>query len=337
MSRLSAMTLRPYQLLCAVCSLGEREPGVNDGRTEAILAVVRRAPDTPITLRCNAGDVFVYQAPGTADDTPEGAEFNIRRDMEILCKLNLMPGCTLPARIIFHRVFETIEEVSGICGYSSVTCDEWKGCPTASSGNYERGREKGPEAIIPARDEEEMKKEKTDSLEAVYRAEAISVRPHILLCAVCQYGGGTRPPFPEDNLPELIELILKKPDTLITLAPYADWMMCAPCPYRVPELNGCVNNKGSGGLPNQMRDLRVLQKLGLTYGATVKAGDLYKLVFERIPGTLAVCRIEHSKPSVWWCGCGAATTNSESHDKGRQMLMDEFGRVTPNKADAGDA
>ena len=41
--------------------------------------------------------------------------------------------------------------------------------------------------------------------------------------------------------------------------------MCAPCPSRAAKCNGCVNNKGSGGLPNQMRDLRVLQKLGLHY------------------------------------------------------------------------
>ena len=325
MSPPSGMTLRPYRLLCAVCSLGEGDPKASNERAEDILASVRRAPDTPITLRCNAGDVFAYQHPGTADDTPEGTEFNMRRDIEILHKLNLFPGCTLPARIIFHRVLETIDDVLGICGYSSVTSDSWKGCLKANSGNYRKGREKGIEAIVPPRDKEEMKKEKAESLEAMYRAEAISVRPHILLCAVCQYGGGTRPPFPPDNLPELIELILKEPDTLITVAPHADWMMCAPCPDRAPGLNGCVTNKGSGGLPNQMRDLRVLQKLGLTYGHTLKARDLYRLILERIPGTFEICRLEHSKPSVWWTGCGAATTNSESYDKGRKMLMTAMG------------
>jgi hypothetical protein len=279
----------------------------------------------PITLRCNVGDVFAYQDTGTADDTPEGAEFNEKRDLEILYKLNLIPGCTLPARIIFNRVLDTIEEVSGICGYPSLTSDSWKGCPKANSGDYERGREQGIEAIIPTRDKDEMNRDKEESLAAMYEAEAISIRPHILLCAVCQYGGGTRPPFPEDNLPELIELILKKPDTLLTMAPCADWMMCAPCPYRAPGLNACVNNNGSGGLPNQMRDLRVLQKLGLTYGSESKARDLYKLIFKRIPGTLEICRIGHSRPSVWWSGCGAATANSESYDKGRKMLMTAMG------------
>jgi len=208
MSGYSAMTLRPYRLLCAVCSLAESASGVADERTGKILEAVRKTPDMPITLRCNVGDVFAYQDTGTADDTPEGAEFNLKRDLEILHKLNLIPGCTLPARIIFNRLLDTIEEVSGICGYPSVTSDSWKGCPKANSGDYERGREQGIAAIIPARDENEMKRDKAESLAAMYKAEAISIRPHILLCAVCQYGGGTRPPFPEDNLPELIELIL---------------------------------------------------------------------------------------------------------------------------------
>jgi len=74
-----------------------------------------------------------------------------------------------------------------------------------------------------------------------------------------------------------------------------------------------------------MRDLRVLQKLGLTYGSTLKARDLYQLIFTRISGTLEICRIEHSKPSVWYTGCGSATTNRESYDRGRKLLMDAFG------------
>ena len=322
----SEMMLRPYQLLCAICSLGEGESGGTDERSGVILEAVRENPDMPIALRCNAGDVFAYQDPGTADDTPQGSEFNVRRDLEILYKLNLYPGSTLPARIILNRVLETIEEVSGVCRYPSVTSAAWQGCPKADSGNYEKGREKGIEAIIPPRTKGDMKVDKEGSLAAMYSAEAIKVRPHILLCAVCQYGSGIRPPFPEDNLPELIELILKEPDTLITMAPYADWMICAPCPCRAPALNGCVNNKGSGGLLNQLRDLRVLQKLGLTYGSTLQARDLYKLIFTRIAGTLEICRIEHSKPSVWWTGCGAATTTSQCYDKGRQMLIDELGK-----------
>ncbi len=33
----------------------------------------------------------------------------------------------------------------------------------------------------------------------MYAAGAIRTRPHILLCAVAQYGRGIRPPFKDDN------------------------------------------------------------------------------------------------------------------------------------------
>ena len=42
-------------------------------------------------------------------------------------------------------------------------------------------------------------------------ADAIPVRPHILVCAVCQYGEGSRPPYETDNLPEMLQFILKNP------------------------------------------------------------------------------------------------------------------------------
>lgn len=322
MTTISGLTVRPYRLLCAVCAVDDE---TMEAATTALLDHVRADPDAPVTLRCNAGDIFGYQDCGTADDTPEGAAFNVRRDLEILHKLDLFPGVTMPARMLFHRLLEQIEDNEGVCGYSTVTSTEWTGCPKAHSGCYQRGRAKGIEALIPPRPAEEMEREKQASLSAMQSADAIRVRPHILLCAVCQYGQGIRPPYPEDNLPELFELFLHKPDTRITLVPYADWMMCAPCPYRCPELNACVNNRGAGGLSNQMRDLRVLQKLGLTYGSTLTARELYRLIFARISGTLEICRLEHADPSVWYTGCGTATTNSESYARGKELLMAELG------------
>ena len=41
------MTLRPYQLLCAVCSLGEKTPGTIDKRIKNILAYVKRTQQGP--------------------------------------------------------------------------------------------------------------------------------------------------------------------------------------------------------------------------------------------------------------------------------------------------
>ena len=321
----SGMSLRPSQLLCALCSLGESSSGPEDEQLTEVLARVRETPDMPITLRCSVGDIFGYQDPVAEGEAPEGFECDRRRDLDVLLRLNLPPGATLTARILFNRLLDRITTVSGICDYDTVTSDAWKGCPKARSGRYEKARERGIEAIIPPRSEEEMEREKKASLAAMLQAEAIPVRPHILLCAVCQYGGGVRPPFKPDNLPELLQLILQKPNTRITMAEAADWMMCAPCPNRAPRLNACVNVKGSGGLTNQLRDLRTLQRLGLTYGATMNAKELFRLILERIPSTLDVCRLDSPAPSVWWDPCGERTTNNPEYEKGREMLMKELG------------
>lgn len=322
------LVVRPYQLLCIVCSLGEDELMPKEARLKGFRERIRNTPDMPVALRCNAGDEFFYQDPGLEDDTPEGPEFNRKRDMDILQRLDLAPGSILPARVLFGRVLKAIPSVSGICGYDTVTSEAWRGCPRAKSGCYERGHAKGIDAIIPPRSQEVMKEDKGTSLQDMYHADTIRIRPHILLCAAAQYGGGTRPPFEPDNLPEMIQHILKNPETPITLVSGADWMMCAPCPSRVPELNACVCGAiYSGGLYNEMKDLNVLRALGLTYGTTMKAREIYALIFQRIPNTAGVCALDSTVAdiSVWRDGCGGRPDPCPDYKKGVEMLMKEFG------------
>ena len=321
------LIVRPYQLLCIVCSLGEGGSVPKAAGVKELVDKIRNNPDMPIALRCNAGDEFFYQDPGTENDTSEGAEFNKKRDMDILQRLDLAPGSILPARILLGRLFKTIRSVSGICNYDTVTAEAWRGCRRAKSGCYEKGLAKGIEAIIPPRSQEAMKEDKKASLRDMYEAEAIKIRPHILLCAVSQYGEGVRPPFAPDNLPEMIQHILKNPETPITLVSGADWMMCGSCPDRVGEFNACVcGTICSGGLYNAMKDLNVLQALGLTYGTTMKAREIYKLIFERIPQTAGVCALDGSIAdlSVWRDGCGADPEPCPNYKKGREMLMKEL-------------
>lgn len=320
----STMSLRPYQVLCLICSFGEDDAGPKDGRLNEILDAVRERPDRPVALCCNAGDVYAYQDPGLAEDTPESAEFNRKRDMDILEKLDLAPGSILPARTVLRSTLKSIPTCAGICGYETVTSDAWRGCPKAKNGYYEKGVAKGIDAIIPPRSASEMARDKEASLKDMYAADVIAIRPHILLCAVAQYGGGTRPPFEPDNLPEMIQHFIRRPDTLVTLVREADWMMCAPCPSRVSELNACVCGQiGSGGLYNELKDLNVLQALGLTYGATMEAKDMYSLIFERIPSVDGICALTNGLPdtSVWRDGCGAKAEPCPNYAKGRDELM----------------
>ncbi len=331
------LTIRPYQLLCTVCSLGEEghEPVRQYEKARQIRDAIRRNPDVPVTLACHAGALYSFQDSGTGEDTPEGDEFNRKRDLDVLQILGLAPGSTLPARALFELLLKGLPTVSGICGYDTVTGEAWKGCPKAAGDNYEKGFEKGIKALIPPRTEEEMAKEKVTSLQALYAASVVPVRPHILVCAVCQYGEGLRPGYKDDNLPELLDLILnRKPDLEIKMAKGADWMMCAPCPGRNPELNCCTHVMGSGELDSQKRDLNLLQKLGLKFGSTMKARDLYRLIFERITTTHGIpdiCIKYNTMPSVWWdecCGYLFQGNPRAKYEKGRREMMKKLNLTT---------
>ena len=299
-------------------------------------------------LNCNAGDIFSYQDPGIEDDTIKGSEFNRSRDLEILHKLDLMPGAILPARLILFRIFDRIKNVTEICGYKEINSDKWIGCEKAKNGYYKKAIQnvlignrdcyrdfykdikKGKRSIIIEKKEEELDIEKKKSLEAMFQAKEISVRPHILLCAVEQYAEGIKPPFENDNLPEMLQHIIKNPNLNIKLVQGADWMMCAPCPMRDTRLNACtLAVQGGGGLSNQLRDLRMLKILGLKFGTSMKAKDLYKLIFKRIKTTNKICTFEGIFPSVWEERCAVDNLNwtkegkeNEMYKNGRVMLMD---------------
>jgi hypothetical protein len=325
----ATLSVRPYQLLCAICSLGDPDVPAQAGAAE-FLRAVREQPDRPLAIRCNCGDVYHYQDPGPAADTPEGVDFNRKRDLDILQRMNWPPGIILPARAAFLSVHRTITTSAGLCGYGAPTADAWRGCPRAAAGFYEKGREKGVAAVIPRRTEEEMAREKAASLKAMREAAEITLRPHLLLCAVCQYAGGTRPPFKPDNLPEFLEMLLtERPDVPVRLVRQADWMMCAPCPNRSPGLNACVNILGSGGMSNEKRDLDLLQRIGLTFGSVMKARDLYRLIFARITTSHGLCSREGSPcPSVWWdrnCGEADPELRHKLYEQGRALLMERLG------------
>jgi hypothetical protein len=187
-------------------------------------------------------------------------------------------------------------------------------------------------SLIVPRTKEERAEAKKNSLEAMRQADAIPVRPHILVCAVCQYGTGSRPPYETDNLPEMLQFILKNPKARIKMADNADWMMCAPCPsmqkHAMYDFPVCVNGSGCAGLTSQLRDVRVLQVLGLQYGNVVNGRELYRRILGRITSTVPICGTISKgvyKPSVWWSECGHHSVSLPEYVKGREELIKEFG------------
>src|SRR5512137_62474 len=96
-------SVRPYQLACLFCRAGAQTLHPTQERVAALAEAIRQTPDLPLMLRCNLGDLCAYQNCGTVDDTPEGADFNRKRDADLLQWLDLAPGTVLPARLLLKR------------------------------------------------------------------------------------------------------------------------------------------------------------------------------------------------------------------------------------------
>ncbi|MCE5240120.1 hypothetical protein LLH23_16790 [bacterium] len=338
----SGLTLRPFHLLCLFCRCaGDIPPPQRDTVAQAADAI-RQRPDLPVTLRCLARDVYAYQDVdvgarasqpangGSGLESPRSSvESERKRDLDILYRLDLPPGATLPARTLLHRVRKAISTTAGLCGCEGAASAAWQGCPLALSEQYERGVALPLESLVPARTADEMARDKAASVAAMEGGEALRIRPHVMMCAVCNYGKneGRAEPLAADNIVEFIEIIRRKPDDVaVVMAPGADWMICAPCPHRVPGMNACVNVAGSGGLSNEKRDLDLLRLLDLQYEDALPAREMLRLLFSRVPSTMAVCRRESPELSVWWDGCGVAncTAGNAGYEAGRKLLMAEL-------------
>jgi len=113
------------------------------------------------------------------------------------------------------------------------------------------------------------------------------IRPHHLMCLACGNAGGTNDvPRPNDTLYEILERIRREPDVPITLVEGC-CMACDCCDGFDPKTGRCVH---AGGLiRDYKKDLDVLQRLGLMPGATMKARELFDLLFERIQTTTEIC------------------------------------------------
>jgi hypothetical protein len=114
-------------------------------------------------------------------------------------------------------------------------------------------------------------------------------------------------------------------------------MMCAPCPARNTGLNCCTHVNGSGDLVSQKRDLDLLQKLGLKFGSTMKASELYKLIFERIATTHGIpdiCLRYNTMPSIWWDYCSGHLYQANpgaKYIKGKRELMKKLKTAAAKK------
>ncbi len=312
------LDIRPYQMMCIVCKLGA---GVKpEGKLGELLDAMRKNPDMPVTLRANVDSVYRFQNPGRADDTPEGELFNEKRDLDILQLLGLVPGSTRPALELFERLLKDIPTARSVCGRADAESATWKGCPAAASGNYEKGLAKGITNIFPSRDKREQASAKTESVEAMYEADTLLIRPHHLLCMACFHQGRTEmKPIAADNLFEAIDIIQKNPGIPVKLV-RGCCMICLSCARYNPKTKLCSGGLGMN-LRDQKKDLDTLRLLGLKYGDVLPGRRLYELVFERIPSTKLVCSwIDGEARGREWSICSGAE-GSERYLKAREANL----------------
>jgi hypothetical protein len=283
-----SLDIRPYELMHIVAYIGGgHTEDLGDARLNSVLTSIRQNPTLPLTLRCNVTTAYAFQNPGYGLDTLDGVLHNVRRDLRILQRLGLVPGDTRPAIELFRRLYENVESGRDLLWFDEVTSPAWEGEPELR-GLYERGHALGIEAIWPARDPQECAAAKEASVRELYAAEVLQIRPHHLMCMSCFYGGREElAPIEEDNLYEAIDVIQQRPETPIELIA-GPCMICPPCHAYHPPSGLCIGDVGMA-LRDELKDLDVLQRLGLEYGATLPANELIALLYERIPSTQLVC------------------------------------------------
>lgn len=306
---MNPLQMRPYQLLCLICRAGgNRGSGAAPARLRAVLRVLHADPMTPVTLRCNVSSHYDYQNPGTAEDTPEGAEFNVRRDVTVLQRLGLVPGDTRPAWELLNRLLAVMPTVAGVCG------DAAGGCAAAGAGHYERGVAAGIGALLPPRPAAEMAAVKTTSAARVLDADLMELRPHHLLCMACFHGGRAElAPIAEDNLYEAVVAVQRRPELPIRLV-QGPCMICPPCPHYDPAGRRCIRNNAMA-LRDEKKDLDVLHALGLHYGDVLPARTLFTRLFATITSTTHICgHGDGQERGPEWTVCGGP----DGHDGYRQ-------------------
>lgn len=283
----AAVTIRAHQLLSLVCIRGGAKcPLMEAAKARAVLQQLGADPTTTIRLESNADEIPHYTALGPEARTPLNAQkvLNRKRDLDVLQRLGLAPGDTRRARYLYELLFKRIETLKSICAHDT---PGWEGCPLARNGAYERVRALGWQAVVHSRSDQEREQYRQRNVQRIATSDRLFVRPHHLMCLACWYAGGkNQTPRPNDTLCEIWRRIRRQPDVPLTLVE-GTCLACDGCDGFHPPNGRCVHSCGL--IRDYKKDLDVLQKLGLMPGATMKARELFALLFQRIRSTREIC------------------------------------------------
>ena len=122
-----------------------------------------------------------------------------------------------------------------------------------------------------------------ESRDGISQAD-IDIRPHHLLCTVCTLGGVKCPLLPKNRIDYILKQVRYDATLRIKLVSNCDEIVH----FREMQTEDYAQID-TQEVFNRKRDLDVLQKLGLMPGATMKARELFNLLFKRIPSTKDIC------------------------------------------------
>ena len=283
-----AITIQPRHLLSLVCIAGGNNcPLIDIKRARQILEKIKIDPTVTIRLETHADRIPRFNkldqdklANPDTDDV-----FNRKRDLDVLQRLGLVPGDTRRARYLFELLFNRIETTLNICSYGT---KGWEGCDLSQNGVYEKVRDQGWQSIVYLRSVKERDEYRQRNIEDIKSADRLFVRPHHLMCLSCDYNGGQgmQQPRSNDTLYEIWERVRSEPDIPITLVE-GTCMACDCCDGFHPANGRCVHSCGL--IRDYKKDLDVFQKTGLMPGATLKAKDIFDLLFEKVTSTREIC------------------------------------------------
>ncbi|MCK5802267.1 MAG: hypothetical protein KAI66_05515 [Lentisphaeria bacterium] len=298
------------QLLGTVCVCGGADCPLFESRQDAlaILERVKADPTVSIRLTTDADQIPHYSSLDERDYTTLDREgvLNRKRDLAVLQHLGLTPGDTRRARYLYELLLQRIETPDGICAFDT---PNWEGCPLARGGAYEAARAKGSREIVFDRTAEDKAEARRLSVERVRRDPVLKIRPHHLMCMSCWIGAsGGEGVRGNDTLDEVYKRICRDPEVKIMLVE-GNCEACHCCDGFHPDSARCVH--ACGLIRDYMKDLDVMQKLGVMPGTTMNARKLLMLIYERVTSTTDICGFGTGEANAnEWIVCGGPDGNA---------------------------
>ena len=321
------LEVRAHHLLCAVCVRGGcKTPPPGKRIINRLLETMWSYPYVTLKIladtdmnRAHFLDVYEGDARKRLPQSFKRRRDDYvgrRKDLEVCRVLGIVPNTIMPAFLAYTILFERQPTLDGICRTDSRQSRAWPRCPHSRKGYYEKiagerlyslreqtmlGEEldgKGIWAMVRPRTQEDMLNAKRKSAQYLMeKADRLYMRPQHVLCLLCR--PNKEDPLVEDNLIELLRRMEDNPDIPVTLTEGC-CSVCAPCnEYHAGE-HLCYH----AHIKNSLRDLMILERLGLAPGATLPARKLYQLVYERIGSLREVCGWrDGSNTAPYWAPC----------------------------------